>query len=389
MDNFTFNLPTKIIYTDDAFKALEDALKEISPKKILLVYGMHSLKEKGIYQGIIKVLETLKLPHFEVSEIPANPTLSKVHEAYDLIKKESIDFILAAGGGSVMDAAKAMAISKDLKKEEIWDAYERKTWFKTTIPLGVFVTLSGTGSEVNGNSVLNNDFTNVKWSIADPLLRPNFAIINPKYQEGLKTDAFMATSLDIIHHTFEQFFDDTKNTSTSDYLMMGLIKSVRQNLSDVLNDTYDLDTYKNLTWASTLGLSFLFQQGKKGAWESHRISYPLTARFGIIHGYALTMVIPAFLTYVYSFNIKAFNDRLDFVGKELFNGSKGLQTIEKIKELYRFFKAPVSYQEAGILKPSKEVFNEMAQDILSFGDLGKFVSLDEKALIQIYDLIEA
>jgi alcohol dehydrogenase YqhD (iron-dependent ADH family) len=349
---------------------------------------MHSLKEKGIYQGILKVLETLKLPHFEVSEIPANPTLSKVHEAYDLIKKESIDFILAAGGGSVMDAAKAMAISKDLKKEEIWDAYERKTWFKTTIPLGVFVTLSGTGSEVNGNSVLNNDFTNVKWSIADPLLRPHFAIINPKYQEGLKSDAFMATSLDIIHHTFEQFFDDTKNTSTSDYLMMGLIKSVRQNLSDVLNDTYDLDTYKNLTWASTLGLSFLFQQGKKGAWESHRISYPLTARFGIIHGYALTMVIPAFLTYVYTFNIKAFNDRLDFVGEELFNGSKGLETIEKIKELYRFFKAPVSYQEAGILKPSKEIFKEMAQDILSFGDLGKFASLDEKALIQIYDLIE-
>jgi alcohol dehydrogenase YqhD (iron-dependent ADH family) len=388
MDNFTFNLPTKIIYTDDEFKALEDALKAIAPKKLLLVYGMHSLKEKGIYQGILKVLETLKLPHFEVSEIPANPTLSKVHEAYDLIKKESIDFILAAGGGSVMDAAKAMAISKDLKKEEIWDAYERKTWFKTTIPLGVFVTLSGTGSEVNGNSVLNNDFTNVKWSIADPLLRPHFAIINPKYQEGLKSDAFMATSLDIIHHTFEQFFDDTKNTSTSDYLMMGLIKSVRQNLNDVLNDTYDLDTYKNLTWASTLGLSFLFQQGKKGAWESHRISYPLTARFGIIHGYALTMVIPAFLTYVYSFNIKAFNDRLDFVGEELFNGSKGLETIEKIKELYRFFKAPVSYQEAGILKPSKEVFKEMAQDILSFGDLGKFASLDEKALIQIYDLIE-
>ena len=389
MDNFSFNLPTQMIYTDDHKKALEDALTSIKPKKVLLVYGMNSLKTLGVYATIIDTFNELNIPFCEVSGIPANPTLSKVYEGVNLIKKENVDFILAAGGGSVMDAAKAMAISKDLEKEDIWPVYERKRWFEMTIPLGVLVTLSGTGSEVNGNSVLNNDFINVKWSIADPKLRPVFAIVNPKLQLGLKSDAFMATSLDIIHHTFEQFFDDTKNTSTSDYLMMGLIKSVRDNLNDVLNDTYDLDTYKNLTWASSLGLSFLLQQGKKGAWESHRISYPLTANYGIIHGYALTMVIPAFLTYVYSFNIKAFNDRLDFVGKELFNGTKGIQTIEKVKNLYRSFNAPVTYSQAGIEKPSLDDFKKMAKTLLDYGPLGKLTPLDETAIIKIYDLIEA
>lgn len=388
MNSFQFNLPTDIYFTDDPFDDLKTALKAVNPKRILLVYGASSLKRLGLYDQIVQVFKALHIPFDEVGNVPANPTLSKVHEAQAIIKDKGTDFILAAGGGSVMDAAKAMAVSKYVSKDDVWAIYERKRWFKEALPLGVLVTLSGTGSEVNGNSVLNNDDLNIKWSIGDPLLRPVFAVIDPAFQLGLKTDSFIATSLDIIHHTLEQFFDVTVSTSTSDFLMMGLIKSVRENLTDVVQDAFDLDTYKNLSWASTLGLSFILQLGKEGAWESHRISYPLTAEFGIIHGFALSMVIPAFLTYTYQQTIERFNERLAFLGQEVFSGETGLDVIQRLKDLYRSFNAPVSWKDAAIKKPSKKTLLKMGETIMAYGALGKMTELDAQSIADIYALIE-
>ena len=389
MNPFQFNLPTDIHFTDAHFSALKTALNKENPTRILLVYGMHSLKKSGLYEGIINVLRELNIPFDEVNNVPANPTLSKVHDAQAIIQKNKTDFILAAGGGSVMDAAKAMAVSAFVSKDEVWEIYARKRWFDKALPLGVFVTLSGTGSEVNGNSVINNDYDGVKWSIGDPLLRPKFAIINPAHQLGLKSDAFKATTLDIIHHTLEQFFDLTEGTSTSDYLMMGLIKSVRENLDHVLDDSYTLDTYKNLAWASTIGLSFMLQKGKEGAWESHRISYPLTADYGIIHGYALSMVIPAFLTYSFNHTHPRLNERLAFLGREVFDGETGMDVITRLKDLYKKAGAPVTYSDAGLKKPSRDAFVKMGQTIMDYGTLGKMQELDAEKIADIYALIEA
>jgi len=389
MNPFHFNLPTEIHFTDDHFHDLKTALIKENPTRILLVYGMNSLKASGLYDGITAVLNDLYIPWDEVAHVPANPTLSKVHEAQALIHAKKHDFILAAGGGSVMDAAKAMAVSAYVSKDEVWAIYERKRWFEKALPLGVFVTLSGTGSEVNGNSVLNNDYENIKWSIGDPLLRPKFAIINPSFQLGLKSDAFIATTLDIIHHTLEQYFDVTEATSTSDYLMTGLIKSVRDNLEDVLKDTYTLDTYKNLAWASTIGLSFILQQGKLGAWESHRISYPLTANYGIIHGYALSMVIPAFLTYTLNQGLPRFEQRLAFLGREVFDGEKGLDVIKRIQALYHSAGAPITWSDANLKKPTRDDLIQMGETIMAYGELGKMTKLDAEKIADIYALIEA
>ena len=389
MDGFKFNLPTDIHFTDDHLQALKEALGGIRFKKILLVYGEGSIKRLGLYDEITQLFNELKISYAELGGVPANPTLSKVIEARTIIVNQECDFILAVGGGSVMDAAKAIAVSAYVEEAEIWDIFERKRWFDKAIPLGVVVTLSGTGSEVNGNSVINNDVTGIKWSIGSPLLRPVFAVINPAFQNGLKTEAFKATTLDIIHHTLEQFIDDTKETSTSDYLMVGLIKSVQENFQKVLNNQATLETYKNLSWASTLGLSFLFQVGKKGAWESHRISYPITAKFKVIHGHALTMVIPAWLRYVYDEENEIFMKRLDFLGEHLFNGAKGLPVIQALKDYYAATGAPVSWSDAGLKKPNDQTLKDMAHDVMKHGELGKLKSLDESKLVDIYHLIGA
>ena len=389
MDSFSFNLPTDIHFTDDHVNTLKESLIPFKAQKILLVYGESSIHRLGLYGEVIGVLKELKIAYQELGGIPANPTLSKVIEAQKIIQTEGCDFILAVGGGSVMDAAKAMAVAAFVKENEIWDIFERKRWFEKALPLGVVVTLSGTGSEVNGNAVINNDFNGIKWSIGSPLLRPVFAVINPAFQNGLKSGSFKATTLDIIHHTLEQFIDDTLETSTADYLMVGLIKSVQENFSKVLEDTATLETYKNLSWASTLGLSFLFQQGKKGAWESHRISYPITAKFNVIHGYALTMVIPAWLRYVYDEKNTVFMDRLAFLGEHLFNGAKGVDVIDALKAYYASTGAPVSWSGAGLETPDELTLKAMAHDVMKHGDLGKLKVLNEASLVKIYQNIGA
>ena len=389
MDAFKFNLPTDIHFTDDHIASLKESLTSQRFKKLILLYGEGSIKRLGLYDEIIDLFKGLNISYAEMGGIPANPTLSKVIEARTIILEESCDFILAVGGGSVMDAAKAIAVAAYVKEDEIWDIFERKRWFEKALPLGVVVTLSGTGSEVNGNAVINNDFTGIKWSIGSPLLRPVFAVINPAFQNGLNTPAYKATTLDIIHHTLEQFIDDTPDTSTSDYLMVGLIQSVQENFQKVLEDKATIDTYKNLSWASSLGLSFIFQVGKKGAWESHRISYPITAKFNVIHGYALTMVIPAWLKYVYDEENDVFKKRLDFLGEHLFNGAKGKDVIDALKDYYRDTGAPVSWSDAGLQKPNDQTLKEMAHDVMKHGELGKLKTLDESKLVEIYHLIGA
>ena len=388
MDAFQFNLPTTIDFTDRHIEALETALSASSFKRLLLVTGEGSIKRLGLYDEVIALLQKNQIAYSEISGVPANPTLSKVFEARTLIQQDGCDFILAVGGGSVMDAAKAMAVAAFVEDEaDIWPIFERKRWFDKALPLGVVVTLSGTGSEVNGNAVINNDFTGIKWSIGSPLLRPVFAVINPAFQNGLKTPSYQATTLDIIHHTLEQFLDDTLETSTQDYLMVGLIQSVMENFAAVLEGTSTLETYKNLSWASTLGLSFLFQQGKKGAWESHRISYPMTARYGVIHGYALTMVIPAWLSYVYETNNPVLNTRLDFLGQHLFNGAKGKDVISALKTYYQKTGAPVSWRDANLEIPDEATLYHMAHDVMQHGELGKLKTLNEGALVEIYKRI--
>ena len=389
MDAFNFNLPTHIHFSDHHIEALKEALAAYTDKKILFLYGEGSIKRLGLYEDVKTLLKSLNIDVEEFGGIPANPTLSKVLEARALIVKTQRDFILAVGGGSVMDAAKAMAVAALVPEEEVWDIFERKRWFDEALPLGVVVTLSGTGSEVNGNAVINNDFTGIKWSIGSPLLRPVFAVINPAFQNGLKTEAYQATTLDIIHHTLEQFIDDTEETSTADYLMVGLIKSVQENFQKVLEDHATLETYKNLSWASSLGLSFLFQQGKKGAWESHRISYPITAKFNVVHGYALTMVIPAWLSYVYDEENLVFMNRLDFLGQHLFNGARGQDVIKALKAYYQSTGAPVTWEEAGLSKPDENTLQAMAHDVMKHGDLGKLKILNEASLMDIYHRIGA
>lgn len=386
MLDFTFSLPTNIHFGQSHLAHLGTYLKEHQAKRILLVYGQGSIHRLGLYDTVIKQIKEAGLDVVELSGIQPNPTLKSVLEGRQKILSYEIDFILAVGGGSVIDAAKAMSFSHLYGADELWQrCFIDREALKGALPLGCIVTLSGTGTETNGNSVITNEDTHEKWSVRSSLLRPVFGIINPEIQQHAPHDYRLASAIDIMHHLFEQYFDTTEDTTVSDHLIVGLLKSVKELIDNFLAGKETAGTRQNLAWASTLGLSFIFQQGKLGEWASHRLSYVLTERYGVIHGYALTMVYPALLKTLYEDVPEKLEPRLNFLGTHLFEGQRGFAVIEAMQQMFKDFGAPTTYQEANIQETFNEaLYHDLAKPGTAYGDVGTILPINQAYAARIF-----
>ena len=388
MLDFTFSLPTELYFGSKHIEDLAVRLKEHGAKKILWVSGQGSLKAIGLYDLIKAQLKDFTV--VEHSGIQPNPTLKSVLEGREKIVQHDLDFILATGGGSVMDAAKAMAFAPFYEPEELWQrCFVKREELIDALPLACLVTLSGTGSETNGNAVVTNEATNEKWSVRSPQLRPVFALIDPEVQAQAPHDYRLATAIDIIHHALEQYFDTTPETQVSDHLLVALMKSVDESIQTILNQHETPGTRQNLAWAATLGLSFIFQQGKQGEWASHRLSYALTQRYGIIHGFALTMVIPAFLKTVYDEAPELLNERLTFLGTHWLGVTEPSAVIEALQAKFRSYGAPTTYAEAGVQEHRDfAIYEALGEPGTRYGEVGTILPIDLERATRIMQAIE-
>ncbi len=374
MLNFTYNLPTKIIFGKDQIETLANELKAQNISRMLLVYGKQSIKDLGIYDHIIHVANDLDIEVYEEGGVEPNPDINSVLSGQATIQKHNIEFILAAGGGSVIDAAKAMAFAKDLHPSEVWDVFMRKAEYETVLPLGTILTLAATGTETNGNTVISNRELNDKRSVADPKLIPQFSIIDPSYTMSVNKHHTIAWSIDIMMHIFEQYFCPTEDTDTSDYMSLGILKSTLENTMKILNgeDTYQVRA--NLSWAATLGLSWILQQGKKGDWASHRLSYPITMDYGITHGYALAIIQPAWMKDMLANNAPLMRERLTRLGEFMFDETDPERTILLIQDTFRTFGAAASFKEADINLTDDDA-ERMARKTLELGPIGNMLKI--------------
>ena len=390
MLDFSFALPTHIHFGESHLDRVGTLMREQNAQRVLLVYGQASIKRLGLYDRLVKQLKAQAIEVYEVSGVKPNPSFESVLEGRQKILDHDIDFILAVGGGSVIDAAKAMSFSHFYEADELWQrCFIDREDLQGALPLGCVVTLSGTGTETNGNSVITNEATHEKWSVRSPLLRPVFGVIDPEIQQQAPHDYRLASAIDIMHHLFEQYFDTTEDTQVSDYLIVGLLKSVKTLIETILEGKETSGTRQNLAWASTLGLSFIFQQGKKGEWASHRLSYVLTERYGVIHGYALTMVYPALLKTLYEDVPEKLERRLNFLGQELFEGQQGHAVIERMQAMFRAFGAPTTYREAGINKVFNDAdYLDLAGPGTAYGDVGTIVPINQAYASKIFKHID-
>lgn len=307
MDPFTFENSTKVYFGPGCVgQNLPRLLGEYGPK-VLLGYGGGSIKKNGIYDGVIGILTASGKTVTEFRGIGANPTYKKVQEGVALVKEQDIDFILAVGGGSVMDCCKAVALSARCGGnawERFW-AHRGQIDF-VPVPLGVIVTLPATGSEVNGNAVVTNEADRIKTDWDYPQCNAKFALLDPVYTYTLPSDQLAAGSFDILSHLMETYFSKPDEDNVSDSISEALMSSVIRNLRLARLNPENYVARSNIMWCASMAENRIIKLGKKLDFQCHQIEHQLSAYTNCNHGKGLAVLHPVYYRHIYPFGLSKF-----------------------------------------------------------------------------------
>lgn len=297
MDNFIFQNPTKILFGEGMLDRLPDEL-EAAGKKILLVYGGGSIKRTGLYERVLALLKQSDKEVYELPGVMPNPRTGKVYEGIEICRRESIDLILAVGGGSVVDCSKAIAAGT-FHGGDFWqDLYMEGQCISRAVPIGVILTMPATGSEMNSGTVISHWDKNLKMGYGSPVLFPLFSILEPRLTMTMPREQVVYGAVDMISHVFEQYFSPPDDDNLTDDLCEALLRNIRVNLDRALADLSDYQARSNLMWDATMALNGLLRLGKEEDWQSHQIEHALSAWHDIPHGAGLAIVHPNLLYYM-------------------------------------------------------------------------------------------
>ena len=308
LGNFTYCNPTKLYFGKDALNGLKEELPKYG-KNVLLVYGGGSIKKNGIYDKVVAALNECGKTVYEDAGVMPNPTVEKLYEGVQRARDAKADFILAVGGGSVCDYAKAVSISVNCK-EDPWDKYYIR--FEDVdpdckiIPVGCVLTMVGTGSEMNGGSVITNHKQKLKIGhVFGENVFPKFSILNPEFTYSLPRYQMVAGFYDIMSHILEQYFSG-EDDNTSDYLSEGLLRSLIHSSEIAVKNPTDYEARSNIMWTATWALNTLIAKGKATDWEVHMIGQAVGAVTDATHGMTLAAVSMAYYKLIMPYGLKKF-----------------------------------------------------------------------------------
>jgi len=343
MNNFTFYNPTKVHFGVGMITKLAADLTAAGVHKCLLAAGGGSIKHNGVYADTIAMLETAGIARVEAWGIQANPTLEKVRELIALARTEAVDAILAVGGGSVIDSAKAVAAGFYL--DDIWEVFSGKARIERALPIFAVLTISATGSEMNGNSVLTNTATQQKWGMGSELVYPRATVIDPAYQSTLPPKQTVNGALDAIAHILEFYFMDPEASVT-----MGIDDSLQKTIiamtDRLLRDPLDTSARANLAWSATLALNGISGAGMKGGdWACHQIEHAFSALHPeISHGEGLGVIFPAWIEFMAERDPKIF----DLWAKAVWNEDNTASALKAFRAKIKAWGSATSLRELGI-----------------------------------------
>ena len=308
LGNFAFCNPTKLYFGKDALDGLKEELPKYG-KNVLLVYGGGSIKKNGIYDKVVKILSECDKTVYEDAGVMPNPTVEKLYEGVERAKKANADLILAVGGGSVCDYAKAVSVSVNCK-EDPWDKYyirfEDVDADCRIIPVGCVLTMVGTGSEMNGGSVITNHSQKLKIGhVFGDNVFPKFSVLNPEFTFTLPAYQMKAGFFDIMSHIFEQYFSG-EDDNTSDYIAEGLMRSLIHSSEIAVKNPRDYEARSNIMWTATWALNTLIAMGKATDWEVHMIGQAIGAHTDATHGMTLSSVTLAYFRLIMPYGLKKF-----------------------------------------------------------------------------------
>lgn len=292
MKNFEFVNPVKIYFGKEQIEKLQ--IEMIPYKKIMLVYGKGSIKTNGVYDRIKSALKDKDV--IEFSGVEANPVYETLMKAVAIAKKENVDFLLAAGGGSVIDGTKFIAAAIKYDRDDPWDMLSKGEKFNEAIKFGSVLTLPATGSEMNNGAVITRKSCNEKLAFGNPVLFPVFSILEPETMYSLP-DAQIANGIaDAFVHVTEQYITYPADAAVQDEWAASLLRVLISEGPKVLQDRHDYNANANLMWAATMALNGLLSAGVPSDWSTHMIGHEITALFGVDHAQTLAIVLPGVLT---------------------------------------------------------------------------------------------
>lgn len=307
LGNFTYCNPTKLYFGEDSLEALNTELPKYG-NNIVLIYGGGSIKKNGIYDAVMKILNEQKKNIAEIAGVMPNPTLAKLYEGIEIARNHQADFILAIGGGSVCDYAKAVSVSVNCT-EDPWEKYYLR--FEEPdcklIPVGCVLTMVGTGSEMNAGAVITNQDTKQKIGhvFADEAVMPKFSILNPKFTLTLPQEQMVAGIYDIFNHICEQYFSG-EDDNTSDYISEGLMRSVIHSSRIAVKNPQDYEARSNIMWTATWALNTLVAKGKSTDWMVHMLGQAVGGVTNATHGMTLSAVSLPYYRFIMSNGLDKF-----------------------------------------------------------------------------------
>lgn len=366
MQKFNFYLPTEILFGKGREDWTGTELKKYGAQKVLIVYGGNSAKKSGLLGRIRESLEDEEIAYVEWGGVQPNPRLKHAEDGVELAIRESADFILAVGGGSVIDTAKAISHGTANPGTNLWDIWIGKVRLTKSLPVGVVLTISAAGSETSDSAVLTNAEIGKKAGLSTPLNRPVFAIMNPELTYTLPKYQIACGIADIMMHTLERYFIPDQRNQMTDEIAEGLLRTVIANGRVAVKDSHDYDAMSEIMWCGSLSHNDLTGLGRSKDFSVHKLGHALGARFDVAHGASLTSVWGSWAEYVYRNDI----DRFCHYGEKVW----GLKTDEQKKEeaarqaiqcTVNYFKEigmPTSLAELGIGMQEDAVLRELALD---------------------------
>ena len=306
LHDFTYYNPTKIYFGKDAMNSLPSELNHYG-KNILLLYGKNSIKKIGLYDEVVKILKECGKNVVELAGIKPNPAYSQVIEGARLVRENKVDLILAVGGGSVIDCAKAISVSAYAKGDP-WQRYwiDFETVDNEIVPVGTILTMTGTASEMNGGSVITNEEVTIKTGrVYGPEVYPKFSILNPEFTYSVPQKQMVSGVFDVMSHLMEQYFSGDDD-NTTDYVIEAVMKSLINSSRIAVKNPEDYEARSNIMWCATLGLNTVTGLSKTQDWEVHNIEHQLGAYTDCPHGLGLAVISMPYYRYIYKDGIDKF-----------------------------------------------------------------------------------
>lgn len=388
MNDFTFYAPTYFAFGRKSEQAVGSLVKRFGGTKVLIHYGGGSVKQNGVFDKVTASLAEYNIPYLELGGVMPNPRSGLVYKGIELCRREGIDFVLAVGGGSAIDSAKAIAAGASYEGD-FWDFYSKGKPVNKAIKIGTVLTIAAAGSEGSPDSVITHEEGMFKRGASGEALRPVFSILNPEFTCTLNAYQTACGITDIMAHVCERYFSNTKDVEVTDRLCEGVLKTMITESPKVIANLDDYEARANIMWAGMVAHNNICGVGREQDWSSHQIEHELSSMYDVAHGAGLAVIMPAWMTHVMShdisrfaqFAVRVWDVDMNFSSPEI----TALQGIERFRAFLVSIGMPKNFEE---IHANEKDIPELVRHlgVTDQDRIGGFVKLGSSDVESIYRL---